>query len=163
MFPTLPQNKHDGQDTSGKGWRDSPSDEQNRRSVYLVVKRGLKIPLLESFDFVNSTSPVGIRPITTTSPQALMLLNDSFVQSQAEALAARVIQDAGTEGQAQVLRAFQLVLQRDPNLSERTVAEKFLTDQRQLFVAEKIDDPDRKSLMSLCHGLLNINEMIYVD
>ena len=97
VFPTLSQNTHGGQDTSGKGWQDSPADEQNRRSVYLVVKRGLKIPLLESFDFANSTSPVGTRPVTTTAPQALMLLNDSFVQSQAEALAARVTQEAGSE------------------------------------------------------------------
>ena len=163
VFPTLSQNTHGGQDTSGKGWQDSPADEQNRRSVYLVVKRGLKIPLLESFDFANSTSPVGIRPVTTTAPQALMLLNDSFVQSQAEALAARVMQEAGAETHAQVTRAFQLVLQRDPSPSERKAADEFLADQRKLSVAEKSADPDRKALMSLCRGLLNINEMIYVD
>ena len=163
VFPKLSQITHDSQDTSGKGWQDSPAGEQYRRSVYLVVKRGLTIPFLESFDFANSTSPVGVRPVTTTAPQALMLLNDSFVQSQAEALAARVTQDAGAEVHAQIARAFQLVLQRNPDPAERAAADEFLADQRKLSVAEKIDDLDRKALTSLCRALLNTNEMIYVD
>ena len=163
VFPTLSQETHSGQDSSGKGWKDSPPNEQNRRSVYLVVKRGLKIPLLESFDFANSTSPAGTRPVTTTAPQALMLLNDSFVQSQAEALAVRVMQEAGGEIHAQVTRAFQLVVQRDPNPSELKAAEELLANQQQISVAEGNGDPDRTALTSLCRGLLNINEMVYVD
>ena len=61
VFPTLPKEVHGTQDSSGKGWADSPADEQNRRSVYLVVKRALKVPLLECLDFANSASPVGVR------------------------------------------------------------------------------------------------------
>ncbi|HEX2475449.1 MAG TPA: DUF1553 domain-containing protein, partial [Lacipirellulaceae bacterium] len=163
VFPTLSQDTHGGQDTAGKGWQDSPADEQNRRSIYLVVKRGLKVPFLESFDFANSTSPVGVRPVTTTAPQALMLLNDSFVHAQAEAFAARVAREAGSEKGAQIARAFRLVLQRDPNPTERTASENYLADQRKLSFAEKGNDPDRDALTSFCRALLNINEMIYVD
>jgi hypothetical protein len=163
VFPTLSQDTHGGQDMAGKGWQDSPDDEQNRRSVYLVVKRGLKGPFLESFDFANSTSPVGVRPVTTTAPQSLMLLNDGFVHAQAEAFAARVAREAGSEKGAQITRAFQLVLQRDPIPTECTTSEAFLADQRRLSLAAKSDDPDRDALTSLCRALLNINEMIYVD
>jgi hypothetical protein len=163
VFPTLSPETHGGQDTTGKGWQDSPTEEQNRRSVYLVVKRGLKFPLLESFDFANSTSPVGTRPVTTTAPQALMLLNDSFVQSRAEALAARVAQEAGPETGAKIARAFQLVLQRDPSSSELTAADNFFAEQVRLSVADKTSNADREAFISFCRGLLNINEMIYVD
>jgi hypothetical protein len=163
VFPTLPQDIHGGQDTAGKGWQDSPAEEQDRRSVYLVVKRGLKVPLLEAFDFANSTSPVGMRPVTTTAPQALMLSNGSFVQCQAEALAARVIQEAGSDWDAQITRAFQLVLQRDPSTSERAAADGLLDGQQTPPLVDGSDDVDRQALTSLCRGLLNVNELIYVD
>src|SRR6185436_9901577 len=51
VFPTLPREVHGTQDASGKGWADSPAPEQDRRSVYLVVKRALKVPILECLDF----------------------------------------------------------------------------------------------------------------
>ncbi len=163
VFPTLSQVTHRAQDSSGKGWQDSPVEEQSRRSVYLVVKRALKIPLIESLDFANSTSPAGVRPITTTAPQALMLLNDAFVQTQAAALAMRVTQESDGQTEAQVRRAFQLVLQRDPSSSELQAVERLLSDQRQLAVAGGITNPDGQALMIFCLGLLNVNEMIYVD
>jgi hypothetical protein len=131
--------------------------------VYLVVKRGLKVPFLDSFDFANSTSPAGTRPVTTTAPQGLMLLNDRFVQSQCDALVLRVVQDAGAEKHSQIARAFHLVLQRDPTSSELQAADKCLAEERRLSVEKKDEDPDREALKSLCRGLLNINEMVYVD
>ena len=163
VFPTLPREVHGTQDSSGKGWADSPADEQNRRSVYLVVKRALKVPLLECLDFANSASPVGVRPSTTTAPQALMLLNDTFVQTQAAAFAARLMRDAGEREQQQIERAFQLALQRAPGKFEIKAATRLLADQRQRAVAEGAPDPGRVALMSFCRGLLNVNEMIYVD
>ena len=163
VFPTLPREVHGTQDSSGKGWTDSPAEEQNRRSIYLVVKRALKIPLLECLDFANSASPSGTRPVTTTAPQALMLLNDSFVQSQAGALADRITREAGEQPEAQVKRGFQLVLQRAPTRSEMRVAQNLLSDQRQRAVAEGTAQPENVALKSFCRGLLNVNEMIYVD
>jgi len=163
VFPTLPKEVHGTQDSSGKGWADSPPDEQNRRSVYLVVKRALKVSLLECLDFANSASPAGVRPITTTAPQALMLLNDSFVHAQAAALADRVTRDAGEREEAQIERAFRLVLQRQPTKSERTSARSLLSDQRERAATEGTPQPGRAALKSFCRGLLNLNEMIYVD
>ena len=150
VFPTLPKEVHGTQDSAGKGWTDSAPEEQNRRSVYLVVKRALKIPLLESLDFANSASPAGTRPVTTTAPQALMLLNDAFVHAQAAALAERVTREAGEQPDAQVTRAFQLVLQRAPAESEMRAVRKLFADQ-----------PPRAALESFCRGLLNANETIY--
>ena len=163
VFPTLPKEVHGTQDASGKGWADSSAAEQNRRSVYLVVKRALKVPLLECLDFANSASPVGVRPNTTTAPQALMLLNDSFVQTQAAALATRITREGGELEEKQIVRAFQLVLQRTPTKSELRVSLGLLADQRKRAVAEGASEPGRVALNSFCRGLLNVNEMIYVD
>ena len=90
VFPTLPAEVHTTQDSAGKGWQDSPAEEQDRRSVYLVVKRALKVPLLECLDFANSTSAVGQRPVTTVAPQALLLMNDPFARARARAFVARL-------------------------------------------------------------------------
>jgi hypothetical protein len=163
VFPTLPKEVHGTQDSSGKGWADSPADEQNRRSVYLVVKRALKVPLLECLDFANSASPVGVRPNTTTAPQALMLLNDAFVQTQAAALAARITREVGEREEKQVARAFQLVLQRLPTKAEIKASLSLLADQRKRAIAEGAPEPGSVALTSFCRGLLNVNEMIYVD
>ena len=163
VYPTLPKEVHGTQDSSGKGWVDSPAEEQNRRSVYLVVKRALKVPLLECLDFANSASPVAVRPSTTTAPQALMLLNDSFVQKQAAALAERIMRKGGAKPEKQVARAFQLVLQRAPTKAEVKASLSLLADQRQRASTEGTAEPDRVALNSFCRGLLNVNEMIYVD
>jgi len=163
VFPTLPKEVHGTQDSSGKGWADSPADQQNRRSVYLVVKRALKVPLLECLDFANSASPVAVRPSTTTAPQALMLLNDSFVQTQAAALAARITREGGKKIEKQMTLAFQLVLQRAPTRAEMKASLSLLKDQQKRAAAEGATEPDRVALNSFCRGLLNVNEMIYVD
>jgi len=163
VFPTLPKEVHGTQDSSGKGWSDSPAEEQNRRSVYLVVKRALKVPLLECLDFANSDSPVAVRPSTTTAPQALMLLNDSFVQAQGTALAERVRREAGEISERQMAQAFQLVFQRDPTRAELGASLALLADQHKRAVTEGTKDPARVALHSFCRGLLNVNEMIYVD
>jgi hypothetical protein len=163
VFPTLPKDVHRTQDASGKGWSDSPADEQNRRSVYLVVKRALKVPLLESLDFANSTLPAGVRPVTTTAPQALMLLNDAFMQDNAAALADQVTREAGPFGSHWTQLAFEHVLQRAPSGVESEAASRLVADQRQLAARSEASDPDRAALESLCRGLLNLKEMIYVD
>jgi hypothetical protein len=163
VFPTLPKEVHGTQDSSGKGWSDSPAEEQNRRSVYLVVKRALKVPLLECLDFANSASPVAVRPSTTTAPQALMLLNDDFVQQQSAALAERLRREAGGKPEKQITRAFRLVLQRTPTRNELKASLSLFDEQQKRAVAEGSSEPARVALDSFCRGLLNVNEMTYVD
>ncbi|WP_395090484.1 PSD1 and planctomycete cytochrome C domain-containing protein [Armatimonas sp.] len=148
-YPSLPPEVRDSGNPANAGWKDSPEAEQNRRSVYLVVKRALKVPLLDALDFANSTSPAGVRSITTTAPQALMLLNDAFVQKQAEALVTRLETEGGTD---KLTRAFALTLQRTPRPTERAAAEHLLSAT-----------PDRADWIGLCRALLNLNEVIYVD
>jgi len=163
VFPTLPAEVHGTQDSSGKGWTDSPVEEQHRRSVYLVVKRALKVPLLECLDFANSTSPVAVRPSTTTAPQALMLLNDAFVQTQAAALADRLERAAGEDEKKRIIHGFRLLLQREPTAGELAAAQRLLTDQRRRVASEGNADAERGAWTSLCRALLNLNELIYVD
>ena len=162
VFPTLPAEVHTTQDSAGKGWQDSPPTEQDRRSVYLVVKRALRVPLLECFDGANGTAPTGQRPRTTVAPQALMLLNDPWMAGQADAFAARVAREAGPDTDRRIDRAFALALQRAPETAERQAARNLLRDQGATAVREGAagGDARHRALASLCRGLLNLNEFL---
>ena len=81
----------------------------------------------------------------------------------AAALAERVVREAGERSDAQVTRAFQLVLQRAPTEGESRAAQSLLADQTQRAIAEGTAQPERAALKSFCRGLLNVNEMIYVE
>jgi hypothetical protein len=172
VFPTLPMEVHTTQDSAGKGWQDSPQREQDRRSIYLVVKRALKVPLLECFDAANGTVPTGQRSRTTVAPQALTLLNDPWIQIQAAAFADRVTREAGTDRDRQIQRAFALALQRPPTAAEAKAARNLLRDQAAAVRLDpKNDHPSglrtvprpgapQAALVSLCRGLLNVNEVL---
>jgi hypothetical protein len=131
-----------------KGWYPSPKLEQYCRSLFLVQKRNTRVPLLESFDLPDNSTPCARREVSTVAPQALTLLNSPLAVEAAGALAKRVESDAGKEPANQVLRAFELALQRRPDDFEATTCSQLLKEH---------------SLAELCRALLNLNEFAYVD
>lgn len=162
FFPTLPREVHRTQDGEGKGWQESAVGEQQRRSIYIFVKRALLLPLLETFDYTTTTLPVGERPITTVAPQALMLLNDSWVQTLGSRMAERLLRECGPDRDRQIERAFALVLQRSPTQGELEAALRFLRDQDVRPPASG-GDAGVASLRNLCVAFFNFNEFLYVD
>jgi len=121
----------------------------------LFVKRSLRDPILEAFDFANSHSPVGQRPITTVAPQALALLNDAFVRRQAEHLANRIL-NVSPDPQQRVRSLWWIVWQRDPTESELESALSFLS-------AESANGSETERWVALARVVLNSNETLFVD
>ena len=171
VFPVLPREVHATQDSSGKGWGESPPAERQRRTIYLAVKRALLLPLLETFDYTTTTVPVGLRPSTTVAPQALMLLNDGLVTEQAACFSDRLLREAGPGLDAQVRRAFALAVQRAPDETELAAARQLIAEQDRLQPAapatgNRAGDPPAhtgRGLRTFCAALLNLNEVLYVD
>src|SRR4030095_9377367 len=64
--------------------KSGPLDGNGRRSVYLEVRRNFPTDLLRVFDQPKPSSSIGRRSLTTVPAQSLALLNDPFVQQQAE-------------------------------------------------------------------------------
>ena len=89
IYPTLSAEVLSTQSQPGAGWKPSPVSAQAQRSIYLVVKRALRVPLLETFDAPSPDAPEPSRATTTVSPQALMLLNDTILDDQSTAFALR--------------------------------------------------------------------------
>jgi len=92
------------------------ADNMNRRGLYESISRVFPNTIQTTFDFPNATLSAERRYVTNVPLQRLFFLNGSFVQKQAEALTKRVM-DAGNE-EAQIRKAFGIVLQRQPTAAE---------------------------------------------
>ena len=90
FFPHLSGEVLAGQSRPGLDWELSSAEEKSRRSLYAYVRRTMSVPMLDTFDYSNTTSPLNERPVTTVAPQALLLLNDAFMREQAAAFADRL-------------------------------------------------------------------------
>jgi hypothetical protein len=157
IFPALPEEVYKTQDSARRGWPESLPEEQNRRSIYIFVKRSLVPPILDVFDCPTTTVPIGTRAVTTVAPQALMLLNDAFVRKQASILADRLKNESGPDLTNQIKRGFSIVLQRPPSAMELQLATDYIRDQ--------LNSPESAPLAmtNFCLALMNLNEVIYVD
>jgi Protein of unknown function (DUF1553) len=135
FFPHLGGEVLAGQSRPGLDWEVSTDAEQSRRSIYAFVRRTMAVPLLEGFDYSNTTSPLPERATTTVAPQALMLLNDDFLEQQAAAFAGRLVREVGHSPAKQIDRAYQLAVIREPTAREREIALAFLSRQSAAFAA----------------------------
>ncbi len=130
-------------------WPETPDPaEHNRRSLYLLNKRNLRLPLLASFDQPDAMSSCPARSTSTHALQSLTLFNSEFMQQQSAAFATRLGGLCGEQHACQINQAYRLALARSPKSVEFEMAKSFLTNK------------DR--LRHFCLALLNRNEFVYV-
>lgn len=97
--------------------------ESNRRSVYLPRVRGVLPEVLELFDAPDASLVTGARDTTASPLQALYLMNNPFVQRQAEGLSSRVAKRRPSE---RIDYAYMLALGRKPSSDEKQLAIGFM-------------------------------------
>jgi hypothetical protein len=162
IFPTLSKEVLSTQSKPGNGWGKSSPEEQGRRSVYIFAKRTLGVPFLDIFDEASTDTPTAARQTTTIAPQALTLLNSTFLAEQARACADRLIRERGTDPRADVRRLFALALGRPPDAEEEATALAYLARTRRELSVHSAESY-RQALALLCKAVLNLNEFVYVD
>src|SRR5262249_4676852 len=109
---------------TGKGTM-SPGEE-DRRSVYVQVRRSRPLAVLEASDAPAMEPNCECRTASTVAPQSLLLMNNAFVVGAARALADRVRREAGADARAQVVRAWRLAFGADPSEKDVSAASGFL-------------------------------------
>ena len=114
IYPKIPKEVLAGQSVPGQGWPVSPTEEANRRSVYVHVKRSLQVPILVAHDQADTDNSCPVRYTTTVPTQALGLLNGEFSNENAAAFAARLEKEAPGNLSAQVTRGIRLTTGRVP-------------------------------------------------
>ncbi len=159
VYPQVPQEVLYRQSNPGWGWNPlCPPEEQNRRSIYIHIKRALSVPLLAAFDASDTDGSCPVRFTTTQPAQALAMLNSDFLIRQAGVFAANVRRDAGASPTAQVSEVLRRVLQRDPAPKEVERGVGFLTQMR-----GESRLAGEEALRAFCLMALNLNEFVYLD
>lgn len=130
-------------------WAVTPDrGEHDRRSVYLIAKRNLRLPFLEAFDQPDAQTSCATRESSTHPLQALELLNGRLANELAKAFARRLRLEAGPERARVVECAFLWATGRLPTAKEKELAVRFLAQQ---------------SLEEFALAVLNLNAFLYVD
>ena len=158
IYPVIPPEVLAGQSRPGQGWGNSPTEERRRRSVYIHIKRSLKVPILASFDVADTEFTCPIRFATTQPTQALGMLNSGWSNEQAELFAELLRREAGDDPAAQVALALRRTLQREPTSGEV---------DRGTELMRALEDDDGLSadeaLHYFCLTAINLNEFLYID
>ncbi len=136
-----------------------------RRSVYIYVKRQLLMPMLELFDSPATTDSCSVRSTSVVPTQALILMNDEFIEDQAAYLARRSGSQSKAELAAVIDQTHRLTLARSPSPSRLNRAMGFVEQQAATYRAEGLSSEAarHKSLTDLCHVLLNSSEFVFVE
>ncbi len=100
-----------------------------RRSIYSKWLRNAPNPLLNVFDLAEPFQSVAQRNVTTTPPQALLLLNSQMMLRHARAFAKRLEEEHPSSDTDMVNAAYRLAFSREPRTAERATALQFLAEQ----------------------------------
>ncbi len=130
------------------------ASQRDRRSVFLIAKRNLRLPFMETFDGPALLASCARREASTHAPQALELLNGTISNDLAAAFAERLQSDCrerppwrSERAEKIISRAFELSLGRPPTDGELAASLEFLKDA---------------PLEEFCLALFNLNDFAYV-
>jgi hypothetical protein len=158
VYPPIPKEVLAGQSVPGKGWFTSGPEDAARRSVYIHVKRSLRVPIIEAFDGAETDKSCPVRFVTVQPTQALSMVNGSFMNDEAAKLAKRVAKEAAGDTRSQVALAVKLVTQRPAKDAEI---------ERGLKLIDELLKQDKASpetaMKYFCLVALNLNEFVYLD
>ena len=129
--------------------------QNDRRSIYLIAKRNLRLPFMEAFDGPALLTSCARRESSTHAPQALELLNGANSNEWAKAFAERLRRTTASvvpgSGQARRLSyvqdAYLLALGRPPTDEELSASVAFLEDN---------------PLAEFTLAIFNLNDFAYV-
>jgi hypothetical protein len=144
----------------------SAESSRSRRSIDTKMIRNSQDPLLDSFDAPDGYNSAGRRNTTTTATQALLLINGSWTQARAGALADRLERFApracADADSRRIIEAYRLVYGRAADGEELSAAMAFLASQARR-VSAATGESHHEPLVDFCHALLNSSEFLYVD
>ena len=134
-----------------------------RRSVYLKVKRSQLIPILQLFDAPDSIQSIGDRGVTTVPPQALAMMNSTWVRQLAEKTASRLREEGATTPAQFVEAAFWATLSRGPSEAELQQMTAFIQSQANSYGDDDKTRSMETAIADYCQLMLCLNEFVYVD
>jgi hypothetical protein len=137
-----------------------PLDGAGRRSLYINARRNFLTPLLLAFDYPVTFTPIGRRSHSAIPGQALALMNDPFVISEAARWAERTLFEQPTAAEQRITALYEAAYSRPPTADELADAIDFLQSQS---LKHGSGSDDLRVWTDLCHVLINVKEFIFVE
>lgn len=152
--------------------------EEFRRSVYVQVRRSRPLEIFATFDAPDMTVVnCELRPVTTVSPQSLLLMNNLGMRESAQYFAERLLSEVkGDDLAPLIIRAWNLAYGRAPRPDELEAARKFVTLETAQYTATptklekvagpaetKAASPHMMGITAMAHALMSSNEFLYLD
>lgn len=165
--------------TSGRGilanYKQDHGQGLYRRGMYTFIKRTVPPPTMSIFDASNRDQCEVKRLNTNTPLQALVMMNDPTVLEASRVLAAKLLQE-NTAVEAKMIKAFRLIVCRNPNEKEIKLLSSYYADQLKVFqqrsaaekilgvgeypIPEKIDKRSLAAMMEVMTTIYNLEETI---
>lgn len=156
-----------------KNWVASEGPDRFRRGVYTYFWRSAPHPGLTVFDAPDATATCTRRNRSNTPLQALTLLNDQAHLECAQALAANLLQQTGTDEERLVL-GYRRTLSRTPGTQEIRILHQLLIQQRQALATDAqearaliqrtalpgVTSSEQAAWIQVARVLLNLDEFI---
>jgi hypothetical protein len=158
VYPHIPREVMAGQSQPGKGWEESGPEESARRSIYIHVKRSLRVPIIEAFDVAETDKSCPVRFVTVQPTQALGMINSEFINDEAKKLAKKLEREGGGTVRGRIALGLRLVLCRRPSEAEIARGAALVES-----LIKEDGASDEKALEYFCLVALNLNEFVYLD
>ncbi|MGI9550867.1 MAG: DUF1553 domain-containing protein, partial [Aurantibacter sp.] len=161
--PPVPTYLTDFMQGRGRPEKSGPLDGNNRRSIYLEVRRNFLEPMMTTFDRPIPFSTFGKRDVTNVPSQSLIIMNDSFVLQQAETMAKHLLAEKGLSFEEKVQWIYMRSFSRRPTAQEMVKARNFMQMMQKL---PRETEPGKNGELQFwaayCHSVFNLKEFIYL-
>ncbi len=134
-----------------------------RRSVYVPVIRNKLAGEMRLFDFANSVTSCERRTESTTSLQALYMMNSDNLYERSRAFAHYLLADGNYDDSERVQRAYRMTLTREPSPEEIGQGLDYIEKYPAAAESESPEESRLDSWQSFCRILMTSNEFNYVN
>lgn len=141
----------------GRPGRNGPIDGEGRRSIYIAVNRNFLSPFMLAFDVPAPVSTTGNRTVSNVPAQALIMLNNEFVNQQARVWADKLLAAKPASNSELLANAWLELFNRpatDVDLEPLLAFAESEPNSQPLSV---------ERLTEICHVLLNSKEFLFLN
>ncbi len=157
----------------GASWEETDGPERYRRGIYVHYQRTSPYPLMVNFDASDSNTSCSRRRRSNSPLQALNLLNDPVFFEAAQALAARVLEEAPANWNSRLAYLFRVSLGRKADAVEQDRVATLFERQKRIFerdlesaqqvapnAAGTVSQAEMAALTAAGRAVMNLDEFI---
>ncbi len=147
----------------GRPSKSGPLNGDNRRSIYLEVRRNFLEPMMTTFDRPIPFSTFGKRDVTNVPSQSLIIMNNPFVAKRAEIMAQKLLAQGELSFEDRIEWIYVRAFSRKPTIDELGKATEFIEMLKNMEHQQETEmDEELMIWKEYCHSIFNLKEFLYL-